>query len=173
VVGVGFALVAGTDTPIQVSTQEMVITLVSSTAVPVLIGMGILRWRPAMAEKVRGKLLGLATVVMVLLLIGLFVNTARIQPDVAGMFARSSAAVVLLIGSCALVAAAAARLAGLSWQQENTLVLEVGIQNINLALVVAINFLQDTQYLGPALVYLPFMFVLAGVVVYRGRRRDD
>ncbi|MCR9258904.1 MAG: hypothetical protein NXH95_04220 [Pseudomonadaceae bacterium] len=169
VVGLGFMLIIGSEAPIQVSMREMMITLVFSTAVPVLVGMGLLHRYPAVARMLRGKLLGFATGFMVLLLIGLFVNTARVQPDVWGMFGRSSVAVVLLIGSCALIAAIASHVFGLSRPQENTLILEVGIQNINLALVVAVTFLADTQYLGPTLVYIPFMFMLAGVVVYRGR----
>lgn len=169
VVGLGFMFIMGAEAPIQVSMQAMMITLVFSTAVPVLVGMGLLHWQPAVARKLRGKLLGFATGLMVLLLIGLFVNTARVQPDVWGMFARSAVAVVLLIVSCALIAAAASRRFRLSRPQENTLILEVGIQNINLALVVAVTFLADTQYLGPTLVYIPFMFMLASVVVYRGR----
>lgn len=169
VIGLGFVLISGAAAPIQVSMLEMILTLLFSTAVPVLIGMGIVHLKPALAAKVRGKLLGFATGLMVLLLIGLFVNTVRIQPDVWGMFARSSLAVALLIVSCAVIAMAAARLFRLSLRQENTLMLEVGIQNVNLALVVAINFLEDTQYLGPSLVYIPFMFMLAGVVLYRGR----
>lgn len=171
IVGLGFTLIAGIDAPIQVSMREMITTLLFSTAVPLLVGMGILRWQPAVAEKVRSKFLAFATGVMVLLLIGLFVNTASVQPDVAGMFIRSSVAVALMIAACALIVALAARLFRLSGRQENTLILEVSIQNINLALVVALTFLKDTQYLGPSLVYIPFMFLLAAMIIYRGRKR--
>jgi predicted Na+-dependent transporter len=107
-----------------------------------------------------------------ILVIGLVVNSMRVQPDVAGMFARSSAAVVFLITICAAVAAVGSRCLGYSPARIRTLVLEVGIQNINLALVVALNFLHEPGYLGPTLVYLPFMLLMGAAVVLWGRRDD-
>jgi bile acid:Na+ symporter, BASS family len=173
VLGIGFGVIAGIDAPIRVSVQQMVITLVATTALPVLLGLALHTWRADLARRVRGPLLGSATALMILLLIGLFVNTARMQPDVLGMFARSSLAVALLIGCCAGAACVASRLFSLGRADERTLILEVGVQNINLALLVAIQFLDDFRYLGPSLVYIPFMFLLGGAIVRWGRHHAD
>ena len=167
VVGAGLYAIAAAEAPIAVSVENMITTLIATTALPVIIGMTVLHWFPTIARATRGKLLATATTLLVLLVIGLGVNTARAQPDVIGMFARSSAAVVLLIVTCAGIAAIGARRLGLSRSYERTLVLEVGIQNINLALVVALNVLGEPGYLGPTLVYLPVMLAMgAGVVVW-------
>ncbi len=173
IVGGALWLLAGTEAAIPVSTREMIVTLVLTTALPVVLGMALLHRFPALAARIRGTLLGIATAVMVLLVIGLAVNTTRVQPDVAGMFARSTLVVLLLMVSGASLAAWAGRRFGLPGPQRRTLALEVGIQNINLALVVAIGFLGEPGFLGPTLVYLPFMMLFGGVVVMLGRRRHD
>ena len=170
IVSLGLSLIAGTGSAIHVSMFEMVVTLISTTAAPVIIGMIIFHRYPVAAAKFRGKLLGCATVILVLLVIGLFVNTARIQQDVMGMFFRSATAVALLITICTLFTTLGCRWIALSSSQSRTLVLEVGIQNINLALVVALNFLKEPDYLGPTIVFLPFMFLLGGTVIFWGRR---
>lgn len=69
----------------------------------------------------------------------------------------------------AISAAVGARLLRLPLEQQRTLVLETAVQNINLALVIALTFLEQEQYLGPALVYLPVMLVLAGLFVANSR----
>lgn len=173
IVGAGLWLLTGTEASIEVSLQEMIVTLLVTTALPVIAGMALLHYAPALARRIRGRLLAAATAVMVLLVIGLAVNTARVQPDVAGMFARSAFAVLLLMTICATMAALAARWAGVPGPQSRTLVLEVGVQNINLALVVAISLLGEPGYLGPTLVYLPFMLLFGGAVVTLGRRGHD
>jgi BASS family bile acid:Na+ symporter len=170
IVGLGLSLLVGADARIPVSAFDMVTTLIATTAMPVAIGMAVLHWRPAAAARVRDKLLAAATIVMVLLVIGLAVNTTRVQPDVAGMFARSSVAVLLMMAACVSIMVVASRRLGLPRAQERTLVLEVGIQNINLALLVAITFLGEQSYLGPTLVYLPLMLLMGGAVVLWGRR---
>jgi len=172
IVGIGLALLAGSQAAIAVSTAEMVTTLIATTAVPVLLGMAMLHWRPAASARIRGKLLAAATTILVLLVIGLIVNTTRAQPDVLGMFARSSVAVILLISVCSAIAIVVSRVLGLSRPLERTLVLEIGIQNINIALVVALTFLKQPAFLGPTLVYLPFMLLLGVLVVCWGVRGD-
>jgi BASS family bile acid:Na+ symporter len=172
IVGLGLDRVGASDLGVRVAPWEMFTTLAVTTALPVAVGMSVLRWFPAAAMNLRGKLLGFATGVLVLLLVGLGVNTARAQPDLAGMFARSAFAVLLLMGGCATVALLLSRLVRLGRPEERTLVLEIGVQNINLALVVALNFLGEPKYLGPTLVYLPMMLLLGVAVVVWGRRAD-
>lgn len=172
IVGLGLERVAAGDLGVRVAPWEMFTTLAVTTALPVAVGMSVHRWYPAAAMSLRGKLLGFATGVLVLLIIGLGVNTARAQPDLGGMFARSAFAVLLLMGGCATVAVLLSRLVRLGRREERTLVLEIGVQNINLALVVALNFLGEPKYLGPTLVYLPMMLLLGVGVVVWGRRAD-
>jgi bile acid:Na+ symporter, BASS family len=172
VVGAGVAIVLDTRATIPGTLRDMFMTLIAATALPVVGGMALRRAFPTVARAVRGKMLAAATAVLVLLVIGLGVNTARAQPDVAGMFTRSSAAVVVLMASCAFITSLAARRLGLSRARQRTLVLEVGIQNINVALLVALEFLNEPSYLGPTLVYLPLMLLFGAAVVVWSRRDE-
>jgi bile acid:Na+ symporter, BASS family len=63
-----------------------------------------------------------------------------------------------------------ARALGLDPATTRTLMLEIGLQNFNLALVVAMSVLHEQRYAGPALVYLPVMYVAAGIVIALGVR---
>lgn len=155
---------------LDVSATEMVTTLLLNTALPVFLGMSWLHYSPASAVKYRGYILGTTTVILMFLLIGLAIGTTSTQPDVAGMFARSALAVIALIACTSLYAIASARLAALSKPLTLTLILEIGTQNVNLALVIALSILNKPELLGPTLVYLPFMLLLGGAVVFIGRR---
>ena len=166
IIGLGLYLTLGETTVIQVSALEMVLTLLTTTAAPVLLGMTALRFAPEPTRQLRGKILSAATLILLALIVGLVVNTFRTQGDVGGMFSRSLLAVSLLMllaaGSTWLIA----KLLRIQTVQRHTLVLEIGIQNVNLALVVALNFLDERSYLGPTLVYLPIMLCFAAIVIY-------
>jgi predicted Na+-dependent transporter len=96
------------------------------------------------------------------------------QDDVTGMFARSGLAVTLLMAVTASSAWFVATRLRLTVAQGRTLVLEVGVQNINMALVIALTILEEPSYLGPALVYMPLMLAFGGLVIlaskYQGER---
>ena len=100
-------------------------------------------------------------------------NTARTQGDVVGMFSRSLVAVTLLILLAVGSTWLGAKLLRLQRAQTRTLLLETGIQNVNLALVIALNFLEESSYLGPALVYLPIMLCFAAAVIYTSRTTQE
>jgi len=91
---------------------------------------------------------------------------------VMGMVSRSLPAVVLLVLGTALAGALLGRLGQLNIGQKRSLVIEVGIQNINLAMVVALQYLESPAYLGPTLVYLPVMLVFAAIVISAARWRS-
>lgn len=165
IIGLGFRFIGDEETRVAPDPWEMIRTLVMATVVPVLLGMSWLRFHESSAMRWRGRLLGTASAILVILVIGLAVNTARIQGDVIGMFARSGLAVILLMAITASSAWFLARALGLTIAQGRTLVLEVGVQNINMALVIALNILEESSYLGPALVYMPLMLVFGGTVI--------
>jgi BASS family bile acid:Na+ symporter len=170
IVGFGIHAVQGPSPHIQVSVLEMAGSLLMTTALPVMLGMAWLRVFPDGAARFRGPLLAVATIVLILLIIGLGLNTVRTQADTVGMLSRSLPAVALLITIAAGAAALGARALRLTPAQSRTLLLEVGVQNVNLALVVAVAFLGEQRYLGPTLVYLPVMLLFALAVVISGRR---
>lgn len=172
IVGIGVYLALNGSADLELSVPGMVGGLLLTTALPVVLGMAGLALYPARAARLRGPLLLTATLVLIALIIGLGINTLRLHGDPLGMFSRSLMAVLMLIGAGSGAAALAARAAELPVVQRRTLVLEVGVQNVNLALVVALTILGQSAYLGPVLVYLPVMLLFALAMVLSGKREE-
>ena len=152
----------GEERRIALSFVEMAATLFGTTVLPVVMGMAFLRWRPAFAERLHRPLLNVATGVLMLMIFGLFVSLWRSSSELsmAQLVRDGTPAVVVLIATT-MTAGAIAR----------TITLEIGIQNVNLALVVA-SLLGEQRYAGAAIVYLPVMFGFAGGVIALGRRAE-
>lgn len=158
---------------IQFSILDMMKTLISTTLLPIVLGMYFFKLWPAFTEKCRGKLLAFSTIVLVFLIIGLGVNTSRVQPDIVGMFSRSIVAVIVLMLLCFLLVLVFAKLFTLKRKHKITLMLEIGVQNINMALVISTTFLNEPLYLGPTLVYLPLMLLFSGGVIFYSKIQND
>jgi BASS family bile acid:Na+ symporter len=162
----------GEGTPVEMSMLEMVTTLFGSTALPVLLGMATLHVRPALAERLHRPLLGISGSVLLLLIVGLGFSVWGSVEDMAGLVTRATPPVFLLIAVMTAIGFGGARLLGLDASTGRTLGIEIGIQNFNLALVVAFSILDEPLFLGSALIYLPVMMTFAGAVIALGRRAD-
>lgn len=155
---------------VELSLVEMVTTLFGTTALPLLLGMACLHVRPKLAQRLAGPLLGTSTTILLLLIAGLAVQMGQSEVDLSGLAHRAMPAVVLLLAATMGIGVLGGRALGLGGAATRTLALEIGIQNFNLALVVALGVLGQPLYAGAALVYLPVMFGFAGAVVAVGRR---
>lgn len=160
----------GANTRVELPLGETLRTIFASTALPVLLGMGANAAHPDLAERLHRPLIGVSSAVLVLLIVGLGFSTWGSERDIAALAARSAPAVTLLIASTATFGFVTARALGLGPATARTLALEIGVQNFNLALVVALGLLGDVRYAGAGLIYLPVMLGFAGAVVARGRR---
>jgi predicted Na+-dependent transporter len=80
-------------------------------------------------------------------------------------------AVVALIATTMTAGAIGARILDLDGVIARTLALEIGLQNVNLALVVAL-LLGERRYAGAAILYLPVMFGFASCVIALGRHAE-
>jgi BASS family bile acid:Na+ symporter len=174
VVALALDAFGGAATPVSMSFGEMATTLFATTATPVLLGMALLHFRPALAARIERPLLNVATTALCMLIVGLGVGVSQSSDDLSltALFARMTGPVVLLVASGMGLGVLAARALRLGGAAARTIALEIGIQNVNLALVVAMTLLHEQRYSGPALVYLPVMFVFAGAVVAAGRRAE-
>jgi bile acid:Na+ symporter, BASS family len=170
----GLALRAfGGEAPrVALSFAEMATPLFATTALPVLLGMATLRFRPELAERLHRPLLAIATSVLMLLIVALGVGVARSSSELSlgSLFRDTTPAVVALIAITMGIAVISAKALGLDPATVRTLALEIGLQNFNLALVVAMSMLGERRYAGAALVYLPVMYVFAGIVIATGAR---
>ena len=149
---------------------EAVAHLGLTTAAPVLAGLVVRQLRADLAERWRGPLLGASIGVLLLLIAALPFGLASEEVDLASLFREATAPVVLLLAVTIGIALLAARAARLDRAQGVTLALEVGIQNFNLAMVVALQLLREPELLGTAIAYLPAMLAAGAVLVAYGRR---
>ena len=171
VLSLAFDAFGGEGRRIALSFVEMAATLFGTTVLPVVIGMAFLRWRPAAAERLHRPLLNVSTGVLMLIIFALFVSLWRSSSDLpmAKLVRNGTPAVVALIATTMAAGAIGARILDLGGAIARTITLEIGIQNVNLALVVAISLLGEQRYAGPAIVYLPVMFAFASGVIALGR----
>jgi BASS family bile acid:Na+ symporter len=152
---------------------ETVSTLFLSTALPVGAGMALLHFRPGIAERLHRPLLGVSTTVLLFLIVGLAISTWGSAHDLANLVRQAAPAVVALGAITMGIGLASARLLALRAATSRTIAIEIGVQNFNLALVVAVTLLDGPRYVGPALLYLPVMLALAFGIVAMGRRDPD
>ncbi|HEU4427692.1 MAG TPA: bile acid:sodium symporter [Myxococcota bacterium] len=172
VVGLALRAFGGDGPHIELAFADMAAPLFGTTALPALLGMAVLQLRPALAERLHRPLLGLSTLVLMLLVIGLAVGVARSSSELSlgELFRDVIPPVVALVSITMGVGLACARALGLDSATARTLALEIGLQNFNLALVVAMSVIGEQRYAGPALVYLPVMYGFAGIVIAWGIR---
>jgi BASS family bile acid:Na+ symporter len=171
ILGIAFYALSGSEDAREISLPigKTAMTLFGTTALPILLGMLVKHLREDAAARLSGPLLGISTSILMLLIMGLGANLATSERDLAGLFLQTAVAVVLLISLLALVAHLGGQALGLSDPQRRTLLLELALQNFNLALVIALGLLDEPRYAGTPIVYFPIMFVFAGGVIARAR----
>jgi BASS family bile acid:Na+ symporter len=170
-IALAMAHFGGDGPPVVLSFPELVATLFGTTALPVVLGMLVLRHRPAIAARLHRPLLDGATGVLLLMIAALFASLATSgELSLASLFHRVLPAVVALVGGTMAAGYGCGRALGYGGATARTLALEGSMQNVNMALVVAMTFLGEQRYGGPAVVYLPVSFAFAGAMIVLGRR---
>ncbi|MEZ4316344.1 MAG: bile acid:sodium symporter [Myxococcota bacterium] len=131
------------------------------TLVPVALGMAVRRWRPTWADRAdRPVRLG-SFLLLLLLVIGVAIEEGD---HLVGHLQQAGPVDVVLCAGAMAVGFGMARLAGLPQAQQRTLLIEVGVQNGALALLVT-ELLGNTAMAVPVLVYSPVMLTASlGVV---------
>ena len=164
---IGFGLEAG---EIRLPFGETAITLFTTTALPVFIGMFVrARW-PGVAGDWHRPLLYSSFAALMLMVLSLGVSL--MGEDLTSLLMGGSLPVALLIAVMMSLGLAASRAVGLAPAQRRTVAIELGLQNFTLALVLAFSILEEPRYLGPALLYLPTMFAAVGLLVAVARISD-
>ena len=174
---VGWAVVhfMGEDAP-DVSVASLAIAMFLITTLPVTIGMIIRYFAPGFADRIEPKLLLLSSILFVVIIIAaiasnwdLFLeNFATLGPALATLN------LVTMIGGLLIAAAL-----GLTWAEQKTISIEVGIQNgtlgITLAPIIA-GVAGGIPTIGlPSAVYgaIMYMTALPFVLWLRSRKRED
>ena len=160
---------SGDGSAISLSFVDTALRLSTSTALPILLGMAVLRWRPVAAARVRGPVLGIATAIVLMLVVGL--GFALTGSEASRLLVSAGPAVLLLIATMYAIAVAGGRALCVSPVVQRTVAIEFAIQNFNLAMVIALSLLNERLYLGTALIYLPAMLLAGGGMILASRPR--
>jgi predicted Na+-dependent transporter len=161
----------GAGPAVALSLGELVATLFATTALPVVLGMLVLKHRSALAERLHRPLLNVSTGVLLVMIAALFASLAGSgELSLGSLFRRVLPGVVALVGGTMATAYGLARVLGYGARTARTLGLEGSMQNVNMALVVAVTFLGEQRFGGPAVVYLPVSFAFAALMIALGRR---
>jgi BASS family bile acid:Na+ symporter len=125
--------------------------------VPVALGMGLARWRPALAARLEKPFKIFSAVVLALLTIGAIAKEWRALAESAA----SIGGVVLLFNLVSLLSGyALSRAIGLTRPMATAISFEIGIHNSTLALYIALSVLQNFQMALPAAAYSVSMYLV-------------
>ena len=138
------------------------------TLVPVGVGMGVRRWRPALADRGAKPVRIGAMLVLLLLIAGVVIEQGHRLPE---LLAQAGLVDVLLCVCSMSLAGGLAYAARLDVPQRRTILIEVGVQNGALALLVTQEMLQNTTMTVPVLLYSPVMLTAAFVMIAWGNRQ--
>lgn len=121
---------------------ELILQIAVLTIVPVIIGMGLRRWKPDLCARFEGPSKIFASVFLGLVVMAIVVTNWSAVVDNAPRFA---AAFIVLNLSALGVGYWVPRVFGLDRQQSSTIGIETGLQNSTLALTIAVSVLGNSE----------------------------
>ncbi|UOF16258.1 bile acid:sodium symporter family protein [Lysobacter capsici] len=152
---------------IRLPVGQTVMHLAALVLVPVLLGMGLRRFAPALAQRIEPWVSRFALLLLLLLIVAISVT----QHDLLlRTFPELGPAALLMCSAAIGGGFALARVSGLDLRDSITVGMEVGVQNSTLAIVIALTLLNSPQVAVPAAMYGLLMYVPAFAVVMLGRR---
>jgi len=157
----GLTVLFGSGHSVPPPTQK-IIEVAVLVVLPVLIGMGLRAWKPAIAARLDKPVRVLSTVVLALLIIAAVI----IERATLAAHAFTLGGVVLLFNLASLLSGYwAGRLARLGVPQATAIAFEIGIHNGTLAIFVALSVLQMPEASVIPALYALAMYLTGGVFV--------
>lgn len=121
---------------------ELIVQIAALTIVPVLLGMGLRRWKPDLCRRVEGPSKIFASVFLGVVVIALVATNWSAVVENAPKFAP--AFIVLNLAALA-VGYGVSKAFGLDRRQSSTIGVETGLQNSTLALTIAVSVLGNSE----------------------------
>lgn len=150
-------------------------TLLIISVLPVAIGMAVRRWTKGNIDKIEGLVRMGSSAVLALVIVALYVKLGVAKVNEFAVLAGPACVVMNLIGMT--LGFAVASLAKLKRAQRTCIMLEVGLQNGTIALLVTTTILKSMEMSIAPSIYSLWMMVPATVVVLiskkRAKSRDD
>lgn len=158
----------GESQPVSMPVGKIMAGILVITGLPILLGMGLQRWRPAWADALRPRARQLATILFAFIVAGAFVGQ---KDNIVLHFLDLGPYVLVLNLATMCLGLCVARLLDLSREDGIAICLESGLQNAALAIFVATTLLGSPPMLVPAIIYALVMNLSAGAFIFWARGR--
>jgi BASS family bile acid:Na+ symporter len=140
--GAAYAVFGDGAVAIEFPIATVMVQVAGLTIVPVLLGMGVRKWRPAFAENSKRFTRIFASLFLFLIILALVVqNWSTIVQDGP----RFAPAFITLNLAALAVGYIVARIAGINQTQTATIAIETGLQNSTVAITVALTILGSNE----------------------------
>lgn len=157
----------GQAAPVDLPISRMAGGVLAVATLPLLAGMAINRWAPALAAKMQNPARHLATALFAVIVVGAFASQWSVMMAHAGEILPPAIAVNVLVMAAAFLSAKGL---GLEPRENIALVLETGLQNGALGIFVAATLLGSQAMMVPSIVYALVMNVSAVLFIAAVRR---
>lgn len=154
--GIAYPMFGSGTLDITFPVADTMVQVAALTVVPVLIGMGIRRWKTEFAENSKRFTRIFATVFLFLVILALVIQNWDVIVNDGPRFAP---AFILLNIAALAVGYFAARLSGIDRVQTATIAIETGIQNSTVAITVALTILNNNEMAVVPGLYAIWMYV--------------
>ena len=154
----------------QLNVFGTVISVILITAIPVLIGMIILRRFPNLAHKIEPTFRKLSAVFFVIILVAAILKE---RENLLTYISQVGPVALTLNIATLAIGFFSARLLGLSKKQSRTVSIEAGIQNGTLGITIAATLIGNSQMTIPSAIYGILMFATAGIIIFLGNRKKS
>lgn len=158
------------DTQIELPILQTILQITAITIVPVSIGMLIRRYRSTFADRMEKPMRTASTVIFILVMVGIIAaNKEMILPAL-----QSVGLVTILLNIITMaVGYLAAKSFRLNLKQSISVIIESGIQNGTLAIVIATTILKQNDMSIPPALYSLLMFFTGGFLMWWfGKRKE-
>ncbi|MDI1322164.1 MAG: bile acid:sodium symporter family protein [Algoriphagus sp.] len=151
----------------QLNVIGTVISVILITAIPVLIGMIILRKTPNLAQRIEPTFRKLSAVFFVIILIAAIVKE---RENLLNYISQVGPVALTLNIATLVIGFYSSKLLGLNNKQSRTVSIEAGIQNGTLGITIAATLIGNSQMTIPSAIYGILMFGTAGIIIFLGQR---
>ena len=161
----------GDSSPVELPVFKTILQVVGITIIPVSIGMFVRYKNPSFADRMERPSRIASTIIFLIILLGVILANKEILAD---SFEKLGIVTLCLNVLTMGLGFMAGRLFQLNQSQSLAIMIESGIQNGTLAIVIATAILKQPDMALPAGVYSLLMFVTGGVIMwYYGRKKEE
>lgn len=154
---------------IRLPFMKTLITMTVIVLIPTAIGMALRQWKPDLAARSEGMISKFSALVLLAIVIGIVVAEWQRLP---GWIAQALVPALLLNLAALGTAYVIAKGAALEFADRLTVVIELGLKNTTIGMLVALSLIGSVELAIPAAIYGIAMYASAFALVTYGRRRQ-